>query len=88
MKYDVRDISFSEADMFDSKINKEHLIQRRDEILRQLGQLEAPIHEELDRNADEQAIQLEQTDVTLSMVDGLNRELRQIEEMLLEYEVD
>ena len=74
--------------MFDSKINKEHLIQRRDEILRQLGQLEAPIHEELDRNADEQAIQLEQTDVTLSMVDGLNRELRQIEEMLLEYEVD
>ena len=88
MKYDVRDISFSEADMFDSKINKEHLIQRRDEILRQLGQLEAPIHEELDRNADEQAIQLEQTDVTLSVVDGLNRELRQIEEMLLEYEVD
>ena len=86
MKYDVRDISFSEADMFDSKINKEHLIQRRDEILRQLGQLEAPIHEELDRNADEQAIQLEQTDVTLSVVDGLNRELRQIEEMLLEYE--
>ena len=86
MKYDVRDISFSEADMFDSKINKEHLIQRRDEILRQLGQLEAPIYEELDRNADEQAIQLEQTDVTLSMVDGLNRELRQIEEMLLEYE--
>ena len=70
--------------MFDSKINKEHLIQRREEILRQLGRLETPIHEELDRNADEQAIQLEQTDVTLSMVDGLNRELRQIEEMLFD----
>ena len=74
--------------MFDSKINKEHLIQRREEILRQLGGLEVPMHEELDRNADEQSIQLEQTEVTLSMVDGLNRELRQIEEMLLEYEAD
>lgn len=73
--------------MHDSKINKEHLIQRREEILRQLGRLEIPIHEELDRNSDEQAIQLEQTDVTLSMVDGLNRELRQIEEMLLENEI-
>jgi hypothetical protein len=75
------------ANMHDSKINKEHLIQRREEILRQLGRLEIPIHEELDRNTDEQAIQLEQTDVTLSMVDGLNRELRQIEEMLLENEI-
>ena len=74
--------------MFDSKINKEHLIQRREEILRQLSDLETPIHEELDRSADEQAIQFEQTDVTLSMVDGLNRELRQIEEMLFEYEAD
>ena len=46
------------------------------------------MHEEPDRNADEQSIQLEQTEVTLSMVDGLNRELRQIEEMLLEYEAD
>lgn len=72
--------------MFDSKANKEHLIQRRDEILQELGRLETPIHEELDRNADEQAIQLEQTDVTLSMVDSLNRELRQIEETLFEYE--
>ena len=74
--------------MFDSKINKERLIQRRDEILGQLGRLEAPIHEELDRNPDEQAIQLEQTDVTLSMVDALNSELRQIEEALFEFDAD
>lgn len=74
--------------MHDSKITKEHLTLRREEILRQLGRLETPIHEELDRNSDEQAIQLEQTDVTISMVDGLNRELRQIEEMLLEFDSD
>ena len=74
--------------MHDSKITKEHLTLRREEILRQIGKLETPIHEELDRNTDEQAIQLEQTDVTLSMVEGLNRELRQIEEMLLEHETD
>lgn len=70
--------------MHDSKITREHLVKRREEILGQLNGLEAPIHEELDRNSDEQSIQLEQQDVTLSMVSGLNRELRQIEEMLLE----
>ena len=70
--------------MHDTKISREHLQRRREEILRQLGSLQAPIHEELDRNSDEQSIQLEQQDVTLSMVGGLNKELRQIEEMLLE----
>ena len=70
--------------MHDTKISKEHLHTRRDEILRQIGELQVPLHEELDRNGDEQSIQLEQRDVTLSMVDGLNKELRQIEEMLLE----
>jgi len=72
--------------MHDTKITKEHLMGRRNEIMRQLGGLENPIHEELDRNADEQAIQLEQQDVTLSMVDSLNRELRQIEEMLMDFD--
>ncbi len=73
--------------MSDNKIPKEHLIQRREEIRRQISQLETPISEELERDPEEQAIQVQQTDVTLSIVDGLNRELRQIEEMLLEYEV-
>ena len=72
--------------MHDTKITRDHLLERREEILKQLGGLENPIHEELDRNTDEQAIQLEQQDVTLSMVDGLNRELRQIEETLAEYD--
>jgi hypothetical protein len=74
--------------MRDSNTTKEHLIERREEILRQLAELRGPLHEELDRDTDEQAIQVEQTDVTLSIVDGLNNELRQIEEMLLEHEVE
>ena len=74
--------------MHDSNTTKEHLIERREEILRQLGELETPLREELDRDTDEQAIQLEQTDVTISIVEGLNKELRQIEEMLLEHETD
>jgi len=74
--------------MHDSNATKEHLIERREEILRQLGDLEKPLHEELDRDTDGQAIQVEQTDVTISIVDGLNKELRQIEEMLLEHEMD
>ena len=74
--------------MHDTNTTKEHLIERREEIRRQLRELEEPLHEELDRDTDEQAIQLEQTDVTISMVDGLNKELRQIEEMLLEFEAE
>ena len=74
--------------MNDTKIPKEHLIQRRDEIRRQISQLEAPISEELDRDPEEQAIQVQQTDVTLSILEGLNDELRQIEEMLLEHEAE
>lgn len=74
--------------MNENKIPTEHLAQRREEILRQISQLEAPISEELDRDPEEQAIQVQQTDVTLSIVDGLNRELKQIEEMLLENETE
>lgn len=74
--------------MNDSKIPKEHLIQRRDEIRRQISELETSISEELDRDPEEQAIQVQQTDVALSILEGLNDELRQIEEMLFEFEAD
>lgn len=72
--------------MHNKKITKEHLIQRRGEILAQLGRLDDEIHNELDHHPDEQSIQLEQQEVTLSMVDGLNKELKEIEIMLLEEE--
>lgn len=72
--------------MHGTETTKEHLHNRREEILSELGGLERPIHDELDRSIDEQAIQLEQQDVTLSMVQQLNNELRQIEERLLEFE--
>jgi len=72
--------------MHNKKITKEHLIQRRDEILAQLGRLDDDIHNELDHHPDERSIQLEQQEVTLSMVDRLNKELKEIEIMLLEEE--
>lgn len=72
--------------MNDSKITREHLIRRRDEIRDQLGRLDDDIHEELDRHPDEQSIQLEQQEVTISMVGRLNKELAEIEEMLLDRE--
>lgn len=72
--------------MHNKKITKEHLIQRRGEILAQIGRLDDDIHNELDHHPDEQSIQLEQQEVTLSMVDGLNKELKEIEIMLLEEE--
>ena len=70
------------------KITKEHLIQRRSEILAQLGRLDDDIHNELDGHPDEQSIQLEQQEVTLSMVEGLNKELKEIEIMLLDEDVE
>ena len=69
--------------MHNKKITKEHLIQRRGEILAQLGRLDDDIHNELDHHPDEQSIQLEQQEVKLSMVEGLNKELKEIEIMLL-----
>ncbi|MBL8123689.1 MAG: hypothetical protein KIT61_11495 [Pyrinomonadaceae bacterium] len=74
--------------MHNKKITKEHLIQRRSEILAQLGRLDDDIHNELDRHPDEQSIQLEQQEVTLSMVEGLNKELKEIEIMLLDEDVE
>lgn len=72
--------------MKDTKITKDHLIERRREILDRLGKLDDEIHDELDRDPEEQAIQLEQQDVTLSIVGNLNKELADIEERLLEFE--
>jgi len=72
--------------MTESKITKEHLLARRDEILDQLSKLDDELKEELDRDSDEQAIQLESQDVTLSVIANLNKELAQIEEKLLDLE--
>jgi len=72
--------------MPDRKVPKENLIRRRDEILNQLSKVDTDLRIELDRDPEEQAIQLEQDQVAITMESQLRRELEDIEERLLEYE--
>ena len=55
---------------------------RRDEIMNQLDRVNTDLQIELDRDPEEQAIQLEQDQVSVSMEDSLRRELAVIEDQL------
>jgi hypothetical protein len=68
----------------DKKPSREHLERRRNEILDQLGRVNTDLRIELDRDTEEQAIQVEQDDVSITMESQLRRELDQIEDMLRE----
>ena len=68
--------------MTERKIERKDLERRRDEILNQLNRVNTELRLELDRDPEEQAIQLEQDQVATSMEDGLRRELADIEEKL------
>jgi len=68
----------------DKKPSREHLERRRDEILDQLGRVNNELRIELDRDTEEQAIQVEQDDVSITMESQLRRELDEIEEILRE----
>jgi hypothetical protein len=67
-------------------VSKENLIRRRDEILDQLNKVDGDLRIELDRDPEEQAIQLEQDQVAVTMESQLRRELEEIEDKLLEAE--
>ena len=69
--------------MNETNISKEHLERRRDEINAQLGDASRDERIELDRDMEEQAIQMEQHEVSVTMVDNLRRELADIEDRLL-----
>jgi RNA polymerase-binding transcription factor DksA len=62
--------------------DRKNLERRRDEILEQLNRVNSELQVELDRDPEEQAIQLEQDQVSISMEDNLRRELAEIEEKL------
>ena len=64
---------------------REQLIRRRDEINEQLGRVNAAQRIELDNDPEEQAIQIEQGEVAVSMEANLRRELSAIEDKLLDY---
>jgi len=64
--------------------NREALIRRRDEILAELESVNKGLRAELDRNPEEQAIQIEQDEVAVTIENHLRRELAAIEDKLLE----
>lgn len=72
--------------MPDNTISKEQLLLRRDEIREQLALHDAAIHVELDRDPEEQAIQLEGHEVAVGLVENLHRELVEVEDKLLDFE--
>ena len=68
--------------MTEPKMSKERLEKRREEILAQLNEGSRDVQIELDRDPEEQAIQVEQHDVSISMIENLRRELADVEERL------
>lgn len=72
--------------MPENKPTREQLERRRDEINAQLSRVNADLQIELDRDPEEQAIQLEQDQVSISMENNLRKELIDIEDKLLDFE--
>jgi len=70
--------------MANNQQTKEQLEKRRDEINKQLNRVNLDLQNEfqLDRDPEEQAIEVEQEDVPITMEDNLRAELEQIEEKL------
>lgn len=63
---------------------REQLKQRRDEINDQLARIGGEFNRELDRDPEEQAIEVEQIQVPIAMVDSLRKELADVEARLVE----
>ena len=72
--------------MKEIKQTRKQLEKRRDEINAQLNRANADERVELDIDMEEQAIQLEQHDVAVTMEANLRKELIEIEDKLLEFE--
>jgi len=68
--------------MSERQTDRRRLERRRDEILAELGRVNNAERIELDRDPEEQAIQLEQDQVPVSMEESLRRELDEIEAQL------
>lgn len=66
----------------DQQQTKEQLMKRRDEIMEQLNRVSKDEEIELDNDMEEQAIQMEQHEVSVTMENNLRKELADIEEKL------
>ena len=67
-------------------MNKEQLEKRRDEINAQLAGVNKTLGIELDRNSEDQAIQVEQDEVSMTMESNLRKELNDIEDKLAAFD--
>lgn len=67
-----------------SEPSREQLIRRRDEINEQLNRVNRQERIELDNDPEEQAIQIEQDQVAVTMEANLRKELVDIEDRLLD----
>lgn len=68
------------------KQTKEQMLKRRDEINDELNRVNRDLQMELDRDAEEQAIQIEQSEVSTAMEANLRKELADIEDKLIDLE--
>lgn len=68
------------------KQTREQLEKRRDELLADLNEVNEDERIELDRDPEEQAIEIEHHEVAVSMEKNLRKELLEIEDKLLDFE--
>jgi uncharacterized FlaG/YvyC family protein len=71
--------------MAEIKQTREQLERRRDEINNQLNRVNQALHMELDRDPEEQAIEVEHNEVSMSIETNLRKELAIIEDKLIDY---
>jgi len=72
--------------MAEIKQTREQLELRRGEINKQLNRVNQDLQMELDRDPEEQAIEIEHNEVSVSRESNLRKELDAIEDKLLDYE--
>ena len=68
--------------MNDNKVPREQLERRRNEITDQLDKVNRSLQRELDRDTEEQSIEIEQEEVAIAMERNLRKELNDIDERL------
>lgn len=68
------------------KQTREQLEKRRDEINAELSKVNADLQTALDTDPEEQSIETEQEEVSITMESNLRKELAEIEDKLLDFE--
>lgn len=72
--------------MPETKQTKEQMLKRRDEINDELSRVNRDLQVELNQDSEEQAIQVEQSEVSVIMEANLRKELADIEDKLLDFD--